>query len=526
MPYHSRSGWRIVLAALLFSLPTPILADDGAPPPKQLQAGFPVLQVTMSPHGKLLAAFGTEVGMQGPGKFAIQAALMVFDLESGKVIFKVRPSESIKNGARGYTSAGSRQRGAFSPDGKALAWAGVNNSHSAYVWHTKTGKVTALGIANEANNEASAVAYSPDGKLIAVSLWRGEIQLYDATTGKMLQKVTPDFAEICSVVFSPNGRQLLFSDRQKDFGLLDVASGKLVRSWSKDSGQYPSLGFSPDGILAATSGNGQINLWEVTTGELLYSFGVGVSDFVFGNNIGQMIVGTEQDTVEIWDLLTGEMTQQNRTEENVKTVAVPRNGRQVAVAIGTNLEGTILVWKDLMPAHAKKNPPLPNAEAEKLWENLSKSNTPAIYQSMIRLIAGKDESVKFLATQKNNVGKKLKITAREIEAFIANLDNERFIIREKATRELKALGKLVKPFLEQALRKKLSLEARERINLLVRNMVDVELTPQELREIRMVGILQRISTDDARSLLTYFAKDRPNTALGQMCAKALKKTGN
>jgi WD40 repeat protein len=74
---------------------------------------------------------------------------------------------------------------------------------------------------------------------------------------------------VSSVAFSPDGRTLAVGDGAGNFGLWDVASRTRTADLSEDSAVY-SIAFSPDGQTVAVSGNaGDVSLWDADNGTVI-----------------------------------------------------------------------------------------------------------------------------------------------------------------------------------------------------------------------------------------------------------------
>src|SRR5207248_8828409 len=93
---------------------------------------------------------------------------------------------------------------------------------------------------------------------------------------------------------------------------------------------------------------------------------------------------------------------------------------------------------------------------------------------------------------------------RAIAKLIADLDSPKFATREKATQALADLGAITRPFLEEALAKKPSLEARRRMQELMAKLPGKDVEPW-LRDVRAIEALERIGTAEARKVLERVA---------------------
>ena len=117
---------------------------------------------------------------------------------------------------------------AFSPDGKTLAGTGGIDSASTYLWNVATGSRT--GTLPAPNPGMYSVAFTHNGKLLAVGDFNGHTYLWDVATRK---PIFPPFTDpgskgANSVAFSPDDKLLAVGDGNGPTYLWDVATRKLI----------------------------------------------------------------------------------------------------------------------------------------------------------------------------------------------------------------------------------------------------------------------------------------------------------
>src|SRR5262249_22941881 len=129
----------------------------------------------------------------------------------------------------------------FSADGKIVAVGmdqpGANKKAKAFAWEVATGKL--LATFEVAQNTGCGTAISPDGKTLAtwgrhVQRMIGEdnepaqlIQLWDVASGKELKKLKVDRAnaQLSAVAFSADGKTLAIVSSLTTLHLYDTESG-------------------------------------------------------------------------------------------------------------------------------------------------------------------------------------------------------------------------------------------------------------------------------------------------------------
>jgi WD40 repeat protein/tetratricopeptide (TPR) repeat protein len=153
---------------------------------------------------------------------------------------------------------------AFTPDGQTLL---TTDGNKVRVWDAATGGN--LGRDFEAGeNLITAMALSPDGKLLLIGDVKGGFQHWDLASGKpKYDRVPAHRGAISAVAFSPDGALCATGSWSKQARVWEVATGKPRGPLLKHNGFVMSVAFSPRDRILATAGEDRIvRLWDAATG--------------------------------------------------------------------------------------------------------------------------------------------------------------------------------------------------------------------------------------------------------------------
>lgn len=201
---------------------------------------------------------------------------------------------------------------AISPTGNLLA-CGYSDDSNINFWDLESGAL-AFSIKLKENARVDALAFSADGKTLAVSHSRGLVVFVDVATKKLTgTSVSPGYGAIRDVAFLPGGKQIIGMLGTKRVGVFNLKLQKLLPLWSEIEG-VQTIALSPDGKMVAAAGTGGVKLRTVA-GEELKTLMVGpeapndiINSLAFSPDGRSLAAGSKQGTIRLWDVVTGEPT--------------------------------------------------------------------------------------------------------------------------------------------------------------------------------------------------------------------------
>ena len=153
-------------------------------------------------------------------------------------------------------------------------------------------------------DKIKALAFTPNGKMLASGGDDGTIRIWDVSTGTQLFNLPSGKTRV--LAFSANGKILATTNSQFMIHLWDIDNSRQMSTIQGNNGFVEVLAFSPDSKILASGGrDGKIHLWDVSTRKqlsIVKGHTTDIKDLIFSEDGKSMASGSSDGLVFLWNV--------------------------------------------------------------------------------------------------------------------------------------------------------------------------------------------------------------------------------
>ena len=242
---------------------------------------------------------------------------------------------------------------AFSPDGKTLA---VGTHDSVQLWNI--GEKKATGVWKTSSGYVKSLAFLPDGKKLVIGSYQSA-SVWEVASGIKERDLPKHRGFVTSLAISPDGKLLATGCDDEAARLIRIEDGALLKTFEHDRDPVHGVAFSADGKLLATAAGdetrvtrpGIAKLWDIESGKLIRDF-EGMTKFAtsvaFAEKGTRLIVGSADEKAYVFDIETGKpLGFFGGHARPVTSIAMSPNGQIAITGSGGRAKGKneLKIWR-------------------------------------------------------------------------------------------------------------------------------------------------------------------------------------
>lgn len=221
--------------------------------------------------------------------------------------------------------------------------------------------LSALSLQGAHSDSVTAVAFRPDGQVIATGGWDDVIRVWQTSNGKLLRTLRGHKSHITALAFDPSGQLLASSGADGTIRLWSGVGAQSVRTIKGGTSYVSGVAFTHDGKYLASAGyDNKAKLWNSKNGALVKTLSGLRSDaycLAASPRSPFVAAGGPDKSVRVWDTAGKLVASLTNLGGDVADVTFSPDGERLAVGF---LNGAVSVY---------------DWRAEKLVANLREAGT-------------------------------------------------------------------------------------------------------------------------------------------------------
>ncbi|MDY6897728.1 MAG: pentapeptide repeat-containing protein, partial [Cyanobacteriota bacterium] len=200
----------------------------------------------------------------------------------------------------------------------------------------------------QTSSHFTAIAISPDGKILATGDYDGVIRLWQIADNRQMLFIKAHQTWISTLSFSPDNQLLASGGADFNTKCWNVADAELIHTFSGHTQRIFFVKFIADGIIATASYDETLRLCNIETGTSIQTIcgkGMQFTSIALHPDGETVATANAHQEISLWNIFTGKRFKTFQVEHNCHITALAFNNTGNILATGSaSADATIKLW--------------------------------------------------------------------------------------------------------------------------------------------------------------------------------------